>query len=421
MQEKEKFIVYGEKKLTGEIEVLGSKNAAGPILAATILTKKDCVISNLPHILDILLFLDILKEMGTDVIWLDERTVKINTKNLDPEKIDYKKVEKIRLSVLLIGALLTRFEKIKISKPGGDRIGVRPITTHLEAMKKLGINVQEDGEFYYFERKKIKPGKIVLTELSVTATENLLLLSSLANGKTIIKCGAIEPHVVFLANFLKKMGVNVKILHDHTFEIEGKKDLKGGDIKIIPDYIEAATFVILGSLLGEKLKIKNIVFEHLEIFFEILKRIGINFEKEKNCVIFNKQNKPFFSSQIQALPYPGFPTDILPLMIPLLTQSKGKSLIHDPLYENRLGFVQELKKMGADIEIVDPHRVFIFGPTELKGTKINSSDIRAGASLLIAALIAKGKSIIEDINQIDRGYENLESRLQKIGALISRQ
>jgi UDP-N-acetylglucosamine 1-carboxyvinyltransferase len=415
-----KFIIEGEKELSGEIEVFGSKNAAGPFLMASLLTEEDCYISNLPKISDIEILLEILEEMGARIVRISERAIKINTKNVDPAKIDFDKASKLRLSVLLIGALLNRFKNFKVPKPGGDRIGLRPITTHIDGFKELNVEIEEDTNFYYIKSKELKPNKIVLKEFSVTATENLLLASALIKGTTVIKCAALEPHVQSLVNFLNKMGAEIKIFNDHTFKIVGTKKLKGVKMKVIPDTNEVATFSILGALLGKNLVVKNVVPEHLEIFWKILKDIGGKFELFKNKVVFNK-NKEFLPTKVQALPYPGFPTDVLPVFAVLLTKAKGKSLIHDPLYENRLNYIQELRKMGADMEIVDPHRAFIFGPTILKGARLISSDIRAGASLVIAGLIAKGTTIVEGIEQIDRGYENLDKRLQKIGAFIKRE
>jgi len=415
-----KFIIEGEKELSGEIEVFGSKNAAGPFLMASLLTEEDCYISNLPKISDIEILLEILEEMGARIVRISERAIKINTKNVDPAKIDFDKASKLRLSVLLIGALLNRFKNFKVPKPGGDRIGLRPITTHIDGFKELNVEIEEDTNFYYIKSKELKPNKIVLKEFSVTATENLLLASALIKGTTVIKCAALEPHVQSLVNFLNKMGAEIKIFNDHTFKIVGTRKLKGVKMKVIPDTNEVATFSILGALLGKNLVVKNVIPEHLEIFWKILKDIGGKFELFKNKVVFNK-NKEFLPTKVQALPYPGFPTDVLPVFAVLLTKAKGKSLIHDPLYENRLNYIQELRKMGADMEIVDPHRAFIFGPTMLKGARLISSDIRAGASLVIAGLIAKGTTIIEGIEQIDRGYENLDKRLQKIGAFIKRE
>jgi len=416
----EKFIIEGEKPLEGEIEVRGSKNAAGALLAATLLTDEECLIDNLPRISDIFNLLEILKEMAVDVEWINERKIRIKSgEKVDPEKIDFEKVSKARISVLLIGALLPRFKEFKISRPGGDRIGLRPISTHLQALKQLGAEIKEAADFYYFKSTRLEGKEIVLPEFSVTATENLMMAATLSEGETIIKGAACEPHVQDLAKMLNSMGGNIEGIGTHTLRIQGVKKLKGTVHKTIPDYLEAGTFIIMGASCGKKLKVDNIVSEHLDLFLAKLKEVGVEFRRTDDSIeVLGTANlKP---ARVQALPYPGFPTDLLPIIVPLLTQAKGKSLIHDPLYPNRFSYVDELRKMGADIEIVDPHRAFVFGKTPLKGFRIESWDIRAGAALVLAGLLARGKTIIENVEQIDRGYERIEERLQKLGANIKR-
>jgi len=416
----EKFIIEGENSLEGEIEVRGSKNAAGALLAATLLTDEECLIDNLPRISDIFNLLEILREMGVDVEWINERKIRIKSgEKVDPEKIDFEKVSKARISVLLIGALLPRFKEFKISRPGGDRIGLRPISTHLQALKQLGAEIKEAGDFYYFKSTRLEGKEIVLQEFSVTATENLMMAATLSEGETIIKGAACEPHVQDLAKMLNSMGGNIEGIGTHTLRIQGVKKLKGAVHKTIPDYLEAGTFIIIGASVGKKLKVDNIVSEHLDLFLAKLKEIGVEFRRTDDSIEVwgGGDLKP---ARVQALPYPGFPTDLLPIIVPLLTQAKGKSLIHDPLYPNRFSYVDELRKMGADIEIVDPHRAFVFGKTPLKGFRIESWDIRAGVSLIVAGLMARGKTIIENVEQIDRGYERIEERLQRLGANIKR-
>lgn len=422
----EKFVIQGGRKLAGEVEIRGSKNAAAAVLAATLLTKEECIIDNLPQVADILNLLDILREMGCEVERKGERQVKIRAgDNLDPNKIDFEKFSKARTSVLLIGPLLTRFSEFKISRPGGDRIGLRPITTHLEALKDLGVKVEEQGDFYYFKRAQGAQGteflakEIVLSEFSVTATENLLMAVCVSQGKTIIKGAAQEPHVQDLCLLLNKMGGKIKSVSAHTLEIEGVKKLKGAEHTVITDYVEAGTFLVIGAACGGRVLVRGAEPSHLDLFLEKLKEMGVNFQVKSQAieVVGNNEIEPV---KVQALPYPGFPTDLLPLVAPLLTQAQGKSLIHDPLYENRLNYTQELRKMGADIEIVDPHRAFVFGKTPLRGVSIESWDIRAGASLIVAGLMAQGATTINSIGQIDRGYERIEERLQGLGAEIKR-
>ena len=416
----QKFLIEGGNPLFGEVEISGSKNEAGPILAGTILAKGYCEIDNLPKITDILDQIEILKKMGAKVEWIGERKVKISTENINPEKIPFDLFEKMRISVLFFGPLLTRFSKIKVPRPGGDRIGLRPISTHLEAFEELGIKVSQKNDFYILEApKKIKKRKIVLKEFSVTATENLMLYFAKKEGKFKIETAAAEPHVQNLGKFLEKMGAKIEGLGTHSLVIEGKKELLGTEFSISPDPIETGTFLIaLAITQGEGL-IKTKDFESLTFFLEKMKEIGVKFKLEKDGILV-KKSKNFKATKIQTLPHPGFPTDLQPQTCVLLTQAKGKSLIHETLYENRFQHLHELRKMGADIEITDPHRALIFGKTPLFGTKVNSSDIRSGASLVLAGLIAKGQTIVENISQIDRGYEKLEEKLKKLGAKIER-
>ncbi len=416
----EKFIIEGRKPLEGEIEVRGYKNAAGAILVASLLTDKEVVVDNVPLIEDVLSIISVLKSLGVEIEWQSSNCLKLKAgEEVDPQKIDFEEVSKTRLSVLFIGGLLSRFKSFKISHPGGDRIGLRPILTHLEALKKLGVKISEREGLYEIASGNLEGREIVLKEFSVTATENLMMAAVMAKGQTIIKGAAAEPQVQDLGEMLKKMGAEIEGLGTHTIMIKGVKNLGGTYHKIIPDPLEGGTFIIAGAATGGRVEVKNIRPDHLDIFLDKLEEIGVNLRKTSDSIIVNRSPN-LKATKIQALPYPGFPTDLLPIIIPLLTQAEGRSLIHDPLYENRLNFVQELRKMGADIEIVDPHRAFIFGKTSLRGQNIESWDIRAGASLIIAGLLAEGQTIIENIFQIDRGYERIEERLQKLGANIKR-
>ena len=416
----DKFLVQGGKKLEGEVEISGYKNSAGACLAASLLTGEEVILDNLPLVEDIFTIIEVLRGMGAKIDWLDERKIRISAKDLDPEKIDFEKIGKTRLSVLLIGPLLVRFKKFKISHPGGDRIGLRPITAHLEALKELGAKIENEGNFYFFDGENLRGNEIILKEFSVTATENVMLSAILTPGKTIIKGAAAEPQVQDLGFLLQKMGARIAGLGTHTILILGVEKLKGCPHQIIPDLLEAGTFITIGAVTPGEILIKNVIPEHLDLFLDKLKEIGVKFEKGKDFVRVGDFEKKFQATRVQALPYPGFQTDLLPIIVPLLTQANGKSLIHDPLYENRFNYIQELKKMGADIEIVDPHRVFVYGKTPLFGRKIESWDIRAGASLIIAALLAKGETEIEGVYQIDRGYEKIDRKLQKLGADIKR-
>lgn len=417
--ESEVFIIQGGHSLEGEVEVRGAKNAAGPILIASLLTDEPCIIGNLPLISDVLKTIEVLKSLGTKVEWVGERKVKLQTAHLTPEKMDFEKARQTRISVLFIGALLARLESFKMIRPGGDRIGLRPISTHLKALEELGVKVTFENGFYRFEKGVPKTDNIVLSEFSVTATENLLLASALSSAKILIQGAAIEPQVQDLVNLLNEMGAKIESIGSHSFRVQGVKHMKGVTHDIIPDPLEAGTLIVAGALTPGRVVVKKMIPDHLTLFLLKLKDMGVNLEIQKEQVIVDYSPK-IKKNKVQALPYPGFPTDLLPIIVPLLTRAEGKSLIHDPLYENRLRYIDELRKMGADIEIVDPHRAFSFGPSSLRGARIESSDIRAGASLILAGLMASGTTIVENIGQIDRGYEKIEERLKKLGADIQR-
>jgi UDP-N-acetylglucosamine 1-carboxyvinyltransferase len=418
------FIVQGEKTLKGEIEVRGSKNAAMPILAAALLTKEDSVIDNIPLIEDVKRFLEIIQSLGGKVEWLGKRKVKINPENLDLKKIDQSLVKKLRASVLLIPPLLHRFKKFKLAQPGGCLIGVRSIESHLDAVSQLGVKVKRTPSYYCYNGNNIFPNEVILEEFSVTATENILMLASLIPGKTILKIGALEPHVEDLVVFLRKMGAKIKTISPHIYEINGVKKLSGVSHKVIPDPIEAGTFMILAAALRGKILIKNVRIDHLDLIIKKLKGIGVRIKIyhrssfQSEVLMLPSYNLKGFKLQTQ--PYPGIPTDLQSPFGVLATQVNGTSIIFDTMFEGRLKYIDELIKMGANAIIADPHRALIIGPTPLYAQDVNSLDIRSGISLLIAALLARGRTTIKDIYQIDRGYEEIDERLKKLGAEIKR-
>ncbi|HBO17118.1 MAG TPA: UDP-N-acetylglucosamine 1-carboxyvinyltransferase [Candidatus Moranbacteria bacterium] len=414
------FEINGGKKLSGEIEVRGSKNAAAPIIAAALLTKEPCVISNIPLIEDIFKLLKIIESMGAKVEWIGEREIKITARDLDAEKMDYDLVKEIRMSILLLGSLSARFEKFKLANPGGCKIGKRPLGTHFNALEKMGIKIEQDEKNYSVDAIDRKAAKIILREFSVTATEIAMMLAAGIPGKTIIKIAAAEPHVEDLGRFLKKMGAKIGGLGTHTIEIEGVEKLSGVQHEIISDANEAATFLIMGVALSSPIKIKNAREENLDLVLEKLREMGADFVVSENMIEVVPTKKIKALEKIESRIYPGIPTDNQALFGVLATQAEGETLIFDTLFEGRFSYVAEIEKMGAKAKVLNPHQVIISGPTHLYGDTIKSYDLRAGASLILAALLAKGKTIIEDIYQVDRGYEKIEERLQKIGADIKR-
>ena len=419
------FEIEGGKKLKGEIEVRGTKNGTLAILAATLLTDEPCIIKNLPLVADVLVMIEILKSLGAEVEWLDERTVKIQAKDLKTEPKDMKLTRKIRASILIAGPVLARKKELKIGKPGGCHIGVRGLDAHFEGFGDLGI-VAEKGEedlkevYYLKTPKKFESTIVILKEFSVTATENLMMLLSGLEGKGEIHLAAAEPHIQELGQFLKAMGAEVEGLGTHTIKIQGEQNLKGAEHTIWPDYIEAGTFFALAAATRSNLHIKNVPVEHLEMVFRNLKKMGISYKIEEQAAWIEGEDSKLVGAKIQTLPYPGFPTDLQAPFSVLGTQAEGQTLIFDTLFEGRFRYVEELNQMGAKITVCDPHRILIIGPTPLYGANIKSFDLRAGATLIIAALAAQGKSVLAGANEVDRGYEKIEKRLQKIGAEIKR-
>jgi len=413
-----KFVIEGGKPLKGEIKISGMKNAATPILAATLLSDKNFTIKNVPNIADVRTLIEIMLSLGVEVNF-QKNMAKISAGDISFNQLDKDRVEAMRSSILLLAPLLTRFKEVRIPQPGGCIIGSRPIDTHLYVFKKLGAKIEQKNGEYILKAKKLKGSTIILPEFSVTATENAVMAATLAEGITTIKMAAAEPHVQDLCNFLNKFGAKIKGIGTHTLKIKGVKNLKGGRYKIIPDQIEAGTFAVMAAATRSKLAIKNLVPEHLESVILKLKEAGVKLEKGKNYIKIQK-SRNLKSFKVQTMPYPGFPTDLQAPFSVLATQSSGTSLIHDPLFENRMSHIKELMKMGANATICDPHRVLITGPTPLFGQFIKSPDLRAGATLIIAGLIAEGTTEIDKAEIIDRGYEDIDQRLKDLGANIKR-
>lgn len=420
-----KFVINGRKKLKGEIELNGFKNAATPIIAATLLTEKPCILENVPKIGDVLKMLEILKSCGSEIKWLDNHTLEINNREVDPDSINQDLVGQIRSSILLIGPMLARFKRFRFAFPGGCQIGARPIDAHLEAFQDFGaeINFDKNSGLYEISLKNPKTNKVRLKEFSVTATENLLMLS--AAYPLEIRLAACEPHVEDLGKFLIKCsGAKISGLGSHWINTAPAPNSLGSpkiNYRIINDFIEAGTFAVLAAATKSNLSIKGINPNHLDAPLEKLKEFGVIFEYDGDRLLVEGEKSSLKAARIQTLPYPGLPTDLQAPFGVLATQAEGRTSVFDMMYQNRLGYVNELKKMGADAEIIDPQRAEINGPTELHGTEIESLDLRAGATLVIAALVANGKSVIGNIEQIDRGYERLDDRLKDLGADIERQ
>ena len=417
----QKLIIKGKKELTGKISISGSKNASLPILAATILANKVCL-KNIPLVKDIFTMIELLNFIGLKTKILKKSNIveiKNNKKNINT-LAPYKLVKTMRAGVLVLGSLLTKYGKAKVSLPGGCAIGTRPVDLHLFALKKLGAKIKiKDGYIIADAKKGLKGNTINFPSISVGATENALLAAAYAKGKTVIKNCAIEPEIVDLINFLKKLGTNIK-LKNRTITIE-KGEIKNSKInhKVIFDRIELGTFAIAGALLAKRnLTIDKIDPKIVKSEINLLKKIGVKIIK-KNSSIIIKKNKKLKKINIITKPFPGFPTDLQAQLMVLLTQAKGISKIREDIFENRFMHVPELKRMGADITIKDKTAI-IKGPTKLAGAEVMATDLRASVSLVLAGLVADNRTIINRIYHLDRGYEFLESKLKSCKAEIKR-
>jgi len=415
-----KFIIHGGNSLNGEVEISGAKNASLKMMAASILTDEKVIIKNVPNIRDILVMKSILADLGAKISFQDNE-MNIDCSNISKQQLDYQLVKHLRGCVVVIGPMLGKFGKVSLPQPGGCLIGNRSIDTHLRALEQFGVEITEDKDIYHFDSKGLKGNKIILEEMSVTATENVMMAATLAKGKTEIRLAASEPEIVDLAKMLNSMGAKISGAGTSIITIEGVKKLNGTEHEVIPDRIEAGTFSIAVAVSRGDVVIKNIDTSHLEYILHKFKQANVNYEiKDNNKSLHIKATTEFKPLNIDTRPYPGYPTDLQAPLSVLLTQANGTSKIFETMYEGRLGYVKELTKMGAEIKDVDVHTIIISGPTPLYGKEITSFDIRAGATLIIAALIAEGKSAIDKVELVDRGYENIEKRLVNLGANIKR-
>ena len=424
------LVIQGRAKLKGRISCLGSKNASLALLAASVLFDKKIILHNLPRIGDVETMIKILASLGSRYQWLEEHSLELDNSSLKPDQLDFSLVKKIRPSLVLMGPLAARFGTIKISTPGGCNIGSRPIDAHLQALRELGFSIQTEADHYVVKRGDKWPSQIVMSEFSVTGTENVILAAAGLDADLQIKIAAADHPVQELCFFLQAAGLKIAGIGSHSLIIQGGQ-LQGLEYTIMPDPIEAGTFLALAGATNSPLRIDNLPLDFLTIELQKFREAGVSFEiieqrpgpggnYQLADVQVSKSAGLKAISKLHDMPYPGFLPDLLQPFAVLLTQAQGVSLIYDWMYDGRLKYVQELTKMGADLKVLDPHRLMIAGPTPLYGKDMISYDIRAGASLVIAALIADGQSLIKEANQIDRGYEKLAERLATLGADIKR-
>lgn len=414
----EQFVIKGPTHLRGTVDISGSKNSALPIIAASVLIKGQVTLKNVPRINDVIKILNILEKLGSKITFIDNTLIIDNT-NLSKENPDPVLVRNLRASLLLLSPLLTRNKHVFIPHPGGCLIGARPIDVHLDALSKMGAEVSITPEGYEVRANKLSATELS-TDFSVTGTENLITAAVLTPGKTVINLAAAEPHVQDLCNFLKKAGAEIKGEGTHNIVINGVGNLKPIEHEIIPDQIEAGTFAIAAAASKGDLEIRGFVKDHQQALLSKFDKMNINYKfvSENTIKITPCHNiKP---AKIRTEIYPGFPTDLQAPFSVLATQANGTTEIYETIFEGRLNFINELSKMGASCIIRDAHQATITGPTPLFAARITSFDLRAGATLIIAALIAEGESHLDQIEVIDRGYENIEEKFRKLGANIRR-
>ncbi|MFC1687645.1 UDP-N-acetylglucosamine 1-carboxyvinyltransferase [Patescibacteria group bacterium] len=419
----ENFVIQGGESLEGEISVSGAKNAALKLISAALLTEEKCIIHGVPDIADVRHLLDILVKLGVKIEFKDH-TLALEAKSLVSGNPDYQLVKHMRASVVIIGSLLGRVGEVQIPHPGGCLIGARPIDTHIRAFEQMGVKVVHSEDMYTFSAHPLQGGKVILDEMSVSATENILIAACCATGVTEIHLAASEPEIVDLAKFLISMGAKIEGVGTSIIRVTGQKKLQGTKYTILPDRIEAGTFAIAAAVSRGDVKIRGVIADHLDAVLNTFRKANVTFSIEKeNDVLSTLHIQPttmFEPIHIDTRPYPGFPTDLQAPISVLMTQARGTSRIFETMYDARLGYIRELARMGADATILDTHTAVIEGPTTLYGKRITSLDIRAGATLLIAAMIAHGESVLERVDLIDRGYEEIETRLNGIGAKIKR-
>ena len=421
-----KYIIDGNFPLKGTIKTSGNKNAALPCLAATLLTDEAVTLHNIPEIEDVHVIMDILKVFGSKVEKLESNVYRIQTLDIKRSDIPADLSQKIRASILFAGPLLSRTGKVILPPPGGDIIGRRRLDTHFLALKELGARVDIDGLFT-LQANKLKGVEIFLDETSVTATENTIMAAVLAEGTTIIRNAASEPHVQDLCNMLGSMGADITGIGSNVLKIKGVKKLSGTEFKISPDYMEVGSFIGLASVTRSELVIEDASPQFLRMTKVAFGKLGIHWETASNNIRIPSGQELRINPDIGGMipkiddaPWPGFPPDLISIALVVATQVEGIVLIYEKMYESRMFFVDKLIAMGARIVLCDPHRAVVSGPSRLKGSELVSPDVRAGMAMVIASLCAEGKSTIHNVYQIERGYENLTQRLQKLGAKIKR-
>lgn len=423
----EKFIIDGGIPLTGEVTPAGNKNAALPLLSACLLTGEPITLHNVPDIIDVKNMRCLLESLGVEITNLNTHTWRIQAREVRPADLDPDLCRKIRASILLAGPMTARTGQLTLPPPGGDVIGRRRLDTHLLALQSLGANITYDRVFN-FHAKGLIGADILLDEASVTATENAIMACATAKGQTTIRNAASEPHVQELCHFLNSLGAKITNIGSNTLVVDGVPALHGGEFTIGPDYLEVVSFIGAAVVTRGSIRIRNAGPKYLDMIRLVIGRMGVAWEVEGEDIIVPAEQRLEIQTdlggaipEISVMPWPAFPTDLMSIAIVIATQSRGTILFHDWMYPSRMFFTDKLVGMGAHIVLCDPHRCIVQGPSKLYGEKMESPDIRAGMALLLAALSAEGRSVIRNIGQIDRGYEQVDLKLASLGARIERQ
>jgi UDP-N-acetylglucosamine 1-carboxyvinyltransferase len=415
----DKYIITGGHKLYGDVEISGAKNAAVAIIPAALMVDGVCRIENIPQISDADMLMSIISAMGAQLKVIDRTTIEIDCRNVCLCDAPYDKMRRIRASYYLIGAMLGRFGKAKTTMPGGCNFGVRPIDQHIKGMKAMGAEVEIREGFVFAEAEggRLKGARVYLDKVSVGATINIMIAAAMAEGKTVIENAAREPHIVDVANFLNSMGADVRGAGTDTIKINGVERLHGGTYSIIPDQIEAGTYMMAVAAAGGEVRINNIIPKHLECISAKLVEMGVEVTECEDSVLIRREGK-LRPTNVKTLPYPGFPTDMQPQISTALCLAEGSSVVTEGVWDNRYKYVNELRKMGALID-VNGKTAMIDGVAELTGAPVAACDLRAGAAMVIAGLCAKGVTEVEDVQFIERGYEDFVGKLRSLGAEIS--
>jgi UDP-N-acetylglucosamine 1-carboxyvinyltransferase len=426
----EKFVIEGRHKLHGEVTPAGNKNAALPLLAACLLTDQPVTLHNVPEIRDVQTMRSLLEDLGVEITVLKPNTWRVHAEKVNPKRLDPEKLKHIRASILLAGPMTARFGWLDLTPPGGDVIGRRRVDTHILALRALGAEAAYEIETKLFKFRAphgLTGADILLDEASVTATENAIMATVTAKGHSVIRNAASEPHIQDLCHFLNSLGAKIENTGSNTLHITGVPSLSGGEFTIGPDYLEVVSFISAAVVTGGSIRVKDAGPEYLNMTKLVFNRFGVDWEVDgKDIVVPEKQVLKVKTDlgnaipKISVMPWPAFPPDLMSIAIVVATQSEGSILFHDWMYDSRMYFTDKLVGMGAQIVVCDPHRCIVQGPTRLIAENLESPDIRAGMALILAALAAKGTSVIRNISQVDRGYERVDEKLRALGARIER-